>query len=105
MPLGASWVSRGCLWVSPGCLWVFPGCLLCSSWVPPGCLLGASWAPRVGGEPWKITENQRKLQGINAFKQGVGNCFFIAFLSPGGPELKRFFIVFVAPGFGGQQKW
>ena len=32
-------------WVPLGASWVSPGCLLGASWVPPGCLLGLLGAP------------------------------------------------------------
>ena len=83
-----------------------------------GCLLGVSWVPLGvsregwGGEGWgeggnlgkslKTMENCRESMHLNRVWATV---FLSFFFPPGGPELKRFFIVFVAPGFGGQQKW
>ena len=79
--------------MTPGALGA-SGCLLGVSWVPLGVSrvsLGVSWVPPVfilgasGMSPRCLLENHGKLQEINAFKQGVGNRFFIVFLSPGGP--------------------
>ena len=58
-----------------------------------------------GGEAWKVMENLencRKSMHLNR----VWAIVFLSFFFPnGGPELKRFFIVFFSPGFWGQQKW